>query len=243
MNRFKYIIESIKTNYKFWIALWVSLFIISSENILDTILTFIIIMLFFYYIHYANHYYDIYPFNAVHLYHHDNDNIFSYILEIILEFIWIISFIIGKITIKNFFNINFTFLNSYLVIFFYLIYTTVHNINYTIFHVNNVHEYHHKDQKKNIGPDICDLIFNTKHDYVNNIENTQHYIPNIILSLLAVLLLKYLNNIINDNILISNILILIYFILYVLLGLGTYIIVFYDIDKYFNENFKKFSNF
>jgi hypothetical protein len=168
---------------------------------------------------------------------------FSYILEIILEFIWIISFIISKITIKNFFNINFTFLNSYLVIFFYLIYTTVHNINYTIFHVNNVHEYHHKDQKKNIGPDICDLIFNTKHDCVNNIENTQHYIPNIILSLLAVLVLKYLNNIINDNILISNMLILIYFILYVLLGLGTYIIVFYDIDKYFDENFKKFSNF
>lgn len=240
MERLKYIIKSLKISYIFWIILWISLFIISYENKLDTILTFIVIMCFFYFIHLINHYYDIYPLNAIHLYHHDHDNIFSYILEIILEFIWIISFIIGKLSIKTFFNIQFNFLNSYLIIFFYLIYTTVHNINYSIFHVNNIHEYHHKDQKKNMGPDICDIIFNTKYDNENNIENMNHYIPNILFSLLIVLFLQYINNYINNSLLISNILLIIYTILFIILCIGTYIIIFYDINKFFENNYEKF---
>jgi hypothetical protein len=240
MERLKYIVKSLKINYIFWIILWISLFIISRENKLDTIFTFIVIMCFFYFIHLINHYYDIYPLNAVHLYHHDHDDIFSYILEIILEFIWIISFIIGKLSIKTFFNIQFNFLNSYLIIFFYIIYTTVHNINYTIFHVNNVHEYHHKDQKTNMGPDICDIIFNTKHDNENNIENMNHYIPNILFSLLIVLFLKYINDYINNSLLISNILLIIYTILFIILCIGTYIIIFYDINKFFENNYEKF---
>lgn len=240
MERLKYIIKSLKISYIFWIILWISLFIISYENKLDTILTFIVIMCFFYFIHLINHYYNIYPLNAVHLYHHDHDDTFSYILEIILEFIWIISFIIGKLSIKTFFNIQFNFLNSYLIIFFYLIYTTVHNINYSIFHVNNIHEYHHKDQKTNMGPDICDIIFNTKYDNENNIENMNHYIPNILFSLLIVLFLQYINNYINNSLLISNILLIIYTILFIILCIGTYIIIFYDINKFFENNYEKF---
>ena len=240
MERLKYILKSLKISYIFWIILWISLFIISYENKLDTILTFIVIMCFFYFIHLINHYYDIYPLNAVHLYHHDHDDTFSYILEIILEFIWIISFIIGKLSIKTFFNIQFNFLNSYLIIFFYIIYTTVHNINYTIFHVNNIHEYHHKDQKINMGPDICDIIFNTKYDNENNIENMNHYIPNILFSLLIVSFLQYINNYINNSLLISNILLIIYTILFIILCIGTYIIIFYDINKFFENNYEKF---
>jgi hypothetical protein len=241
MDRLKYILESIKINYKFWIVLWASLFVISSENNLDTIITFIVIMSFFYFIHLINHIWNIYPLNAVHLYHHDHDNWFSYIMEIVLEFIWIISFIIGKLSLKALFNINFAFLNSYLIIFFYLIYTTVHNINYSIFHVNNVHEYHHKDQTKNIGPDICDLVYGTKHNSTHNIENTDHYLPNIIGSLLLVLFLKYINTLINNNLLITNITILLYTLLSIVLFYGTYVIIFYDIDKYFEDNYSTFT--
>ena len=80
MERLKYIIKSLKISYIFWIILWISLFIISHENKLDNIFTFIVIMCFFYFIHLINHYYDIYPLNAVHLYHHDHDDTFSYIL-------------------------------------------------------------------------------------------------------------------------------------------------------------------
>jgi len=41
-----------------------------------------------------------------------------------------------------------------------------------------------------MGPDICDILFNTKYDVENSIENTDHYIPNIIVCLIITLLLK-----------------------------------------------------
>jgi hypothetical protein len=49
---------------------------------------------------------------------------------------------------------------------------------------------HHKLRIKNMGPDICDILFNTKHDVENSIENTDHYMPNIVICLVITLLLK-----------------------------------------------------
>ena len=45
---------------------------------------------------------------------------------------------------------------------FGIFYTTVHNINYSIFHVNNIHEKHHNDVMYNYGPDIMDILMGTK---------------------------------------------------------------------------------
>ena len=75
---------------------------------------------------------------------------------------------------------------------YYLIYTTVHNVNYSIFHVNNVHENHHRIFKKNMGPDICDIAFGTKHDVEHSIENTDHYLPNIAGAFVVVYMLQRL---------------------------------------------------
>jgi hypothetical protein len=41
-----------------------------------------------------------------------------------------------------------------------------------------------------MGPDICDILFNTKYDVENSIENTDHYMPNIVICLVITLLLK-----------------------------------------------------
>ena len=94
-----------------------------------------------------------------------NNTYFSHILEYILEYI----------------NIPLNFFN-------FMLYTSIHYINYSYFHINNFHELHHKDTYKNIGPDICDIIFGTKYKIENSnentIENTDHYIPNILISLL-----------------------------------------------------------
>jgi hypothetical protein len=49
---------------------------------------------------------------------------------------------------------------------------------------------HHKLRIKNMGPDICDILFNTKYDVENSIENTDHYMPNIVICLIVTLLLK-----------------------------------------------------
>jgi hypothetical protein len=49
---------------------------------------------------------------------------------------------------------------------------------------------HHKLRIKNMGPDICDILFNTKYDVENSIENTDHYMANIVICLVITLLLK-----------------------------------------------------
>ena len=67
--------------------------------------------------------------------------------------------------------------------------SSTHNINYGQIHVNDVHWKHHLDYNVNYGPDICDIVFNTK--YIKFIENTDHCLPNIIIGTLIALLIKY----------------------------------------------------
>jgi hypothetical protein len=43
----------------------------------------------------------------------------------------------------------------------------------------------------NFGPDVCDVMFGTKHSSEDCVENTNHYIPNIIIITFIVLILKY----------------------------------------------------
>ena len=69
-----------------------------------------------------------------------------------------------------------------------------------------------------MGPDICDILFNTKYDAENSIENTDHYINNIILFTLVVLLIKkYIT--INILIILFEILFLFLFIISIMLWL------------------------
>jgi hypothetical protein len=77
------------------------------------------------------------------------------------------------------------------LLFFTLFYSSVHNINYGYFHVNNVHSLHHKHPLTNIGPDICDVIFGTKNPLNESVENTNHYIPNILIITILILCVKY----------------------------------------------------
>jgi hypothetical protein len=44
----------------------------------------------------------------------------------------------------------------------------------------------------NFGPDVCDVMFGTKHISEDCVENTNHYIPNIIVITGIVLILKYI---------------------------------------------------
>jgi hypothetical protein len=73
-----------------------------------------------------------------------------------------------------------------------LFYCSVHNINYSIFRVNGVHRLHHTEVNLNFGPDICDVMFGTKHSSEDCVENTNHYIPNILIITCIVMILKYI---------------------------------------------------
>ena len=71
-----------------------------------------------------------------------------------------------------------------------LFYCSVHNVNYSIFKVNKVHSLHHKEVNVNFGPDVCDVLFGTKHYSENSVENTNHYVPNILIITGIVIILK-----------------------------------------------------
>jgi len=175
--------KSVFINYQSWLILLISILIITKNDLINGIITFTFMLLASHLFHYSCHI-AIYT-NSVHIYHHSHNNYLSHISQIILELFSILNFIF----IKHLFP-YFAFLNEWVIIFYYLFYTTVHNVNYSIFHVNNVHEIHHKLQTVNLGPDICDIIFQTKFDVNNSLENTNHYIYNILYGLLLVSILQ-----------------------------------------------------
>lgn len=67
------------------------------------------------------------------------------------------------------------------ILYYGLIYITVHNINYSILHIGN-HPYHHLGDKgelsTNFGPDPIDHFLGTNQN--STFEHMYHFIPNII---------------------------------------------------------------
>ena len=190
MKRILYCVNSIILNYKSWFFVGAALYLIDSKNIILSWLTFLAMLIISHIAHYLNHLDDSYPFNIAHLYHHSHSNWVSHWIQIILEFNSILLILIVKRIINYQYNIILP-LSDAVVFFFYIFYTTVHNINYSIFHINHIHEEHHRLFVKNVGPDISDLLLGTKLNPETDLENTDHYIPNIIGSLIIVLLCNY----------------------------------------------------
>ncbi len=248
-NYLKRILYSIKLNYKLWIIIFISLYLISfilNYSLSIVTINFIICFLFSYLIHYISHNEKLYIINAIHINHHKiNNTIDGNIFEILYELLFSMSFIYIKVFIILFmgsgllYDFVIKYINIPTNILLSLFYITVHNINYSYFHVNNIHELHHKDINTNLSFDICDIIFNYKNkdkfinryklttNKINNdklyedIEDCDHYIPNIIILTIIIititLLFRYYN--INKNILynlfnVSFIIIFIMIILY-----------------------------
>jgi sterol desaturase/sphingolipid hydroxylase (fatty acid hydroxylase superfamily) len=71
------------------------------------------------------------------------------------------------------------YLNNKIIIFWSLIYVTVHLINYNINNKLRIHRQHHQNQKKNYEPYIFDIIFNTAYKGVL-IESYNHIAINVL---------------------------------------------------------------
>jgi len=177
-----HISKSVLINYKSWFVLLSSVIIIISNDLINGLITFFFMLFASHLFHYSCHL-ALYT-NSVHLYHHKNNNYLSHISQMILEFCSILFFVFSKQIYE------WNFLNEWVIFFYYFFYTTVHNINYSVFHVNNVHENHHKLLLLNLGPDICDILFQTKFDLPDGIENTNHYLWNIFFGLVTILVGK-----------------------------------------------------
>jgi hypothetical protein len=178
------VIDSLKVNYKSWLLLLVVIYIISYPNISFGYLSFVVIIFFSYVIHLISHRFDT-IFTSTHKYHHHHNNFFSHFIQICVEIACAGSILL----IYNFTGLK--LFEPWILIFSNIFYSSIHNINYAIFHVNNVHSFHHVYEKTNIGPDIFDVLFGTKNKLNLEVENTNHYIPNIIISTMIVLIAKY----------------------------------------------------
>jgi hypothetical protein len=187
-------VESITQNYKSWVCMLVAIYLVSKPNLIEGYFTFGVMLLFSYYIHKETH--AVRNFLTIaHHYHHENNNFISNFVQILLEFQ------AGcGLNMLLYYLFDGRFFNTWAMMLSYLFYSSVHNINYSIYHVNHIHELHHKHQDTNMGPDICDIIFGTKNENMPTneyIENTDHYILNIIGGAIIVLIIQNLYS--NDN--------------------------------------------
>jgi hypothetical protein len=161
--------------------------IVSRDNLIKGLIIFYLNYLFIAYInHYVFHKYKC-IFTIIHHYHHSFYNFFSIFLQIALE---CVVYIGGYIPAYYFTDTK--YFDVWAVIHNLLVYTTVHNINYGYFHVNNFHKLHHENQLTNYGPDFCDILFGTKNQSAPEIENITYYIPNTIIVTIIILFLQYI---------------------------------------------------
>jgi len=174
------LIKSLTNNYLTWILIFTSIYVISYKNVFKGIFTFFFIFFLSYFTHLSSHV-NVNVFSILHQYHHNNNNFFSHFIQYVIELIFPL------------FLLPFHFIfDIWIVLFSAIFYSSVHNINYGLLHVNDVHFLHHKDVFTNLGPDFCDVIFNTKNEKNQNVENTSHYIPNIIIITILICFLKFM---------------------------------------------------
>jgi hypothetical protein len=148
------------------------------------------IAILFYYSYFIHRLFHNFPdlINVHKAFHHNtdlnNDTIIATIFCLVIElFVNILFFVIFYFIQKL---LNISYVPNMLIFYYAFIYTTVHIINYSIFHISPEHMNHHKTSNNNTsynyGPDLVDHIFNT--NYSDNFENYNHIIPNTLLSFL-----------------------------------------------------------
>ena len=161
-----------------------------------TIIVLNILALYSYFIHIFLHIHSDNFLNIHSIFHHNNTNTNFFINAInwIMEIINNILMFLPLYLFKIIFKLN--FIPDILILYYIIIYVSVHNINYTIFHASENHSFHHKIKNPcNYGPDVFDHLFKT--NYNNNFENNSHMLPNIFFSFLITYYLFKPNNIID----------------------------------------------
>jgi len=181
------VVLSLRKNAKSWVFFVISIYLLSKGNFSRGLTTLGFMLLLVYWVHWESHGARNW-LTISHHYHHEQNNWFSHGIQILME----MQFGLLLPIINDFLFDN--ILDKWVIIMLYLFYTSVHNINYSIQHINKTHELHHENIFTNIGPDLCDLVFDTKNETIAHeeeyIEDTSHYIPNIIISTIIVLFLK-----------------------------------------------------
>ena len=218
--------EAFSKNYSTYIAMFLSCLLLCYHHIGIGVGYYIFCTHLSYVVHILAHEEYSKTFNVVHEYHHNHNDNYAHYIQIMLELstailpIFIIYMFTGRLYIKHSFE-------PYVIFMFSLFYSSIHNINYSILHVNKIHENHHKDWSINYGPDICDVMYGTKENY-EDLEDTSHYIPNLIICTFIAKILQYKIPTIEINLQkkLFSLVIMVYFTSYLsLFGFNQYILI------------------
>jgi hypothetical protein len=121
----KKIVDNFKQTYISYIICIICIIILSFPNIILGFLTFICMSLFYYITHVYSHK-NSNIFTILHKYHHENNhNIVSNIASITQEYSSI-----SLVFLLSYYFFKTTFLNCWIIIFYVIYYSTIHNINY-----------------------------------------------------------------------------------------------------------------
>lgn len=226
LSPYENLLKSFSKNLKTWIFFAFSIGIIARKNFFKGVMTFFVMLFLVYWIHMESH--NVRNWLTIsHHYHHENNNWLSHGIQILLELQFGLLFpIFNEVFLDN-------LLDKWVIILLYVFYTSVHNINYSLFHVNQTHELHHENIHTNMGPDICDILFDTKNqeniDTDDYLEDTGHYITNIIVgTILVVFLKKICQNEVTKILLDWLSYIVLIFITLLIAIVNTYLMNFYD---------------
>lgn len=188
---------ALKVNLKYYSVIMICAILLGylTNNVTLAIFTLTIQHLWSYLSHVWGHY--IFPLNIFHMIHHTPDKShkwYNEIIEFMVNFFGSggLMLILPNLLIKKYIGIQ--ILDNYVLLFTAFLYSSIHMINY---HVKQVptHKSHHKsdntnDKAVNFGPDVFDIIFDTKKD--NEVyEDINHGIPNaLIITVVIILLFK-----------------------------------------------------
>ena len=234
-----HIFNSIIINHKSWFVLLISCIIMSYRtSIFYGWIQYILCIFWAYIAHRMAHEPIGFFLNRAHIYHHEHTDWISHAIQVCVELC--ASF--GPVILLYYFidlEQDHYLVDPYIYLLFFIFYTSTHNINYGLLKVNDVHYKHHLNYSVNYGPDICDIIFKTKYP-LNGVENTDHYIPNIIIATIISYFFKiyYLNS--NNKVLLKKLFATIYLGFSFVVGYFTTKKTFMDIQELSDNEIRLF---
>ena len=134
----------------------------------------------YYYSYFIHMFFHILPENINPHYLHHNNKKMSRVFNLLIETLTNILFFLILYVFQRI--IRYDVFPNILILYYALIYISVHIINFSLFKIES-HTKHHNKQNNtycNYGPDSIDHFLNTNCD--EKWENQIHYLPNILIS-------------------------------------------------------------
>jgi sterol desaturase/sphingolipid hydroxylase (fatty acid hydroxylase superfamily) len=163
---FRNLLNCFKYNSNFYLIFFTMAFYIGAitGKFIRGAITIVLVLAFSYFSHRASHH--IFPYNIFHKVHHTeehNKKWWARLLEWVVNFLQIGGIMLIPLNMYLEKWSGMKLLNNYVILYYAIVYTTHHMINYHNMKIDS-HVRHHQDEKTNYGPDYMDVLMGTKQD-------------------------------------------------------------------------------